>query len=94
MTATRAKAARTLTVLANPIPGLVRAVLTVGRAADEYVFARRAGSVVSVRKIGAADEYLTDLDAGTCSCKAGQYGRVAECRHVAAGRKLSTLGYL
>lgn len=92
MTATRAKPARTLTVLANPIPGLVRAVLTVGRAADEYVFARRAADVVGVRKAGSDEEYLADTWERTCTCKAGSFGK--RCKHLDAVRKLESLGHL
>jgi len=93
MTATRTKPARTLRVLASPIPGLVRAVLTVGRAADEYVFARRAADVVGVRKAGSDEEYLADTWERTCTCKAMKYGH-KECRHLAAARKLESMGVL
>lgn len=85
-------AARTLRVLGNPIPGLVRAALTVGRETAEYVFARRTAEAVGVRKAGGGEEYTADLAAGRCSCPAGVHGK--PCKHVAAAAKLSALGHL
>jgi hypothetical protein len=93
MTAAKAKPARTLRVLGNPIPGLVRVLVTAGRESAEYVFARRTTTEVGVRKAGAESGYTVDLAAGWCDCKAGQFNR-GECRHVAAGRKLQQLGHL
>jgi hypothetical protein len=48
----KAKPARSLRVLGNPIPGLVRVLVTAGRESAEYVFARRTATEIGVRKAG------------------------------------------
>lgn len=83
---------RTLRILGNPIAGVVRAALTCGRQTAEYLFSRRPDGAVSVRRDGA--EYTCDPAAGTCTCAAGRFGRVEECRHVAASRTLAACGHL
>lgn len=83
---------RTLRILGNPIAGVARAALTCGRRTAEYLFCRRPDGTVSVRRDGA--EYTCDPAAGTCTCPAGKWQRVEECRHVAASRTLAARGHL
>ena len=83
---------RTLTVLGCPLPGLVRAAVTVGRATAGYTFRRLSDNRVAVAKDD-GDAYVCDLAAGTCTC-AGRFGRVEECRHIAASRTLAARGHL
>lgn len=84
---------RTLTVLGNPLPGLVRAAVTVGRATAGYTFRRLSDSRVAVAKDD-GESYTCDLAAGTCTCAAGRFGRVEECRHIAAATVLAARGHL
>ena len=84
---------RTLTVLGCPLPGLVRAAVTVGRATAGYTFRRLSDNRVAVAKDD-GDAYVCDLTAGTCTCPAGKFRRVEECRHVAAARTLAARGHL
>lgn len=84
---------RTLTVLGCPLPGLVRAAVTVGRATAGYTFRRLSDSRVAVAKDD-GDAYTCDLAAGACTCAAGRFGRVEECRHIAAARALAARGHL
>lgn len=84
---------RTLTVLGNPLPGLVRAAVTVGRATASYTFRRLSDSRVAVAKDD-GESYTCDLAAGTCTCAAGRFGRVEECRHIAAATVLAARGHL
>lgn len=84
---------RTLTVIGCPLPGLVRAAVTVGKATAGYTFRRLSANRVAVAKDD-GDAYVCDLAAGTCSCPAGKFRRVEECRHVAASRTLAARGHL
>ena len=84
---------RTLAVLGCPLPGLVRAAVTVGRATAGYTFRRLSDSRVAVAKDD-GESYTADLTAGTCTCPAGKFRRVEECRHVAASRTLAARGHL
>ena len=84
---------RTLTVLGNPLPGLVRAAVTVGKATAGYTFRRLSDNRVAVAKDD-GESYTCDLAAGTCTCPAGRFGRVEECRHIAAATVLVARGHL
>lgn len=84
---------RTLAVIGNPLPGLVRAALTVGKQTAGYTFRRLDAGRVAVAKDD-GDAYVCDLAAGTCTCAAGRFRRVEECRHVAASRTLAARGHL
>lgn len=84
---------RTLAVLGCPLPGLVRAALTVGRLTAGYTFRRLDADRVTVTKDD-GEGYTADLTAGTCTCPAGKFRRVEECRHVAASRTLAARGHL
>lgn len=91
MVATRTQPARTLRVLGNPIPGLVRAVLAVRGAVGVYTFARTGADTVRVATDDGR-EYETDTWANTCSCQAGRFNK--PCKHLASVRKLEALGHL
>lgn len=84
---------RTLAVLGCPLPGLVRAAVTVGRATAGYTFRRLSDSRVAVAKDD-GESYTCDLAAGTCTCAAGRFRRVEECRHIAAATVLVARGHL
>lgn len=84
---------RTLAVLGNPLPGLVRAALTVGKQTAAYTFRRLDAGRVAVAKDD-GDAYVCDLTAGACGCAAGRFGRVEECRHIAAATVLVARGHL
>lgn len=84
---------RTLAVIGNPLPGLVRAALAVGKQTAGYTFRRLDADRVAVAKDD-GDAYTCDLAAGTCTCPAGKFRRVEECRHIAASRTLAARGHL
>lgn len=84
---------RTLAVIGNPLPGLVRAALTVGKATAAYTFRRLDRDRVAVAKDD-GDAYVCDLTAGTCGCAAGRFRRVERCRHLCACDVLSARGHL
>jgi hypothetical protein len=84
---------RHLKVIGCPLVGRVRAVLSVAGKSAGYTFRRLDADRVTVTKDD-GESYTADLTAGTCTCPAGKFRRVEECRHVAASRTLAARGHL
>lgn len=79
--------------------GNYRVVITDNGKSSDYILSAQGPGCYTMDKLGTATEpsesyRCQTTGAGTCTCPAGQYHKVAVCRHVAGIRALAAAGKL